>query len=228
MKRRALLGGAAAVSVGTTGCLTRVFDEGPEGVVLDPQEDQIAESEALSYPAYGQTMPTFSLSDPLEGITINTEAVDRTAVYTTFFASCPAECGVLMTRLAGIQGLVAERGLDDEVVFLPITFDPERDDAAVLRENAGIYGVDLDAGNWHYLRPETPDEAKRVVENELGFGFERETESDRLPGYDFAHIVVTLLVNPDGVVERAYRGENLDHNRVVDDIEAVVEAFSEG
>ena len=227
MKRRALLGGAAAVTAGTAGCLTRVFDDGPENVVHDPQEDQIAESEALSYPAYGESMPTFSLADPVQGTTVDSGDVDRTAVYTTFFASCPAECGVLLTRLAGIQRLVAERGLDDDVVFLPITFDPERDDAAALRENADIYGVDLDADNWHYLRPETPDEAKRVVEDELGFGFERETESDRLPGYDFAHIVVTLLVNPDGVVERAYRGENLDHNRVVDDIETVVEGFSE-
>ncbi len=227
MKRRVLLGGTAAVAAGSAGCLGRLFEDGPEGVVLDPQEDQIAESDALSYPAYGQSMPAFSLPDPVEGDTVDTAAIDRTAVYTTFFASCPAECGILLSRLAGIQGLVNERGLDTETVFLPITFDPERDDDKALRENAEVYGVDLNAGNWHYLRPETPDEAKRVVETELGFGFERETESDRLPGYDFAHIVVTLLVNPDGVVERAYRGENLDHNRVADDIETVVTAFSE-
>ncbi len=225
MKRRALLGGAAAVTAGTAGCLTRLFDEAPDGVVLGPQEDQIAESENLSYPAYGQSMPAFSVPDPITGVTVDTADLDRTAVYTTFFAACPAECGILMSRLAGIQGLVAERGVTDETVFLPITFDPERDDADALRENANSYGVDLDAGNWHYLRPATPEEAKRVVEDKLGLGFERETESDRLPGYDFAHIVVTLLVNPDGVVERAYRGENLDHNRVVDDIETVVEAF---
>ncbi|GAB6878381.1 SCO family protein [Halorubrum gandharaense] len=227
MKRRALLGGAAAATVGTAGCLTRFFDGEADGVVLDPQEDQIADSESLAYPAYGQSMPTFSLPDPIEETMVDTADLNRTAVYTAFFASCPAECGILMDRLSGIQGVVIEAGLAGDTAFLPITFDPERDDAEVLRENAETYNVALDAGNWHYLRPESPEQAKQIVENDLGLGFERETESDRLEGYDFAHVVVTLLVNPDGIVERAYRGENLDHNRVIDDIETVVEAFSD-
>ncbi|MBP1922379.1 protein SCO1/2 [Halorubrum alkaliphilum] len=227
MNRRALLGGAAAVTAGTAGCLTRLFEDGPEGVVLGPQADQIAESDALSYPAYGQSMPTISLPDPVGGITVDTEDLDRTAVYTTFFASCPAECGILMGRLSAVQELVAERGLTEKTAFLPITFDPDRDDADALRENADIYGVDLEAGNWHYLRPEDPDEANRVVTEEFGLEFERDTGSDRLPGYDFTHVVLTTLVNPDGVVERAYRGENLDHDRVADDIETVVEAFAD-
>jgi len=64
------------------------------------------------------------------------------------------------------------------------------------------------------------------VEDRLGIGFERTTESDRVRGYDFTHVVVTLLVNPDGVVERARRGgERIDRDRVAGDIEAVAEAF---
>ncbi|OTF07118.1 SCO family protein, partial [Halorubrum sp. SD612] len=83
------------------------------------------------------------------------------------------------------------------------------------------------AGNWLYLRPETPERAKAVVEDKLGIGFERTTDSDRLPGYDFTHIVVTMLVNPDGVVERAYRGERVDPERVAADVERVAAAFAD-
>ncbi|WP_142985832.1 SCO family protein [Halorubrum cibi] len=226
MRRRALLGGMGAAATGTVaGCTTRLLNDEPEGVVLEPQEDQIADAEDLSYPAHGQPLPEFELRAPLAGETIASEDLDRTAVVTAIFTSCPAECGVLLHRLVGVQRRVDEAGLTDSVVFLPITFDPERDDARALRENAESLGVDLEAGNWHYLRPESPADAEAVVEDRLGIGFERTTESERIEGYDFTHAVVTLLVNPDGVVERAYRGETIDRDRVADDVAAVVDAF---
>ncbi|PAU82591.1 SCO family protein [Halorubrum salipaludis] len=226
MQRRAFLGGIAAATTGATAGCTSAFGGGPEGVVLGPQEDQIADSGDLAYPAYGEPLPAFELRDPIAGIAVDSEAVERTAIVTGVFTSCPAECGILLRRLVGVQRRVADAGLTDETLFLPITFDPERDDEAALRDNAESTGVDLDAGNWHYLRPETRERAKAVVGDRLGIGFERTTESDRLQGYDFTHVVVTLLVNPDGVVERAYRGERIDRDRVAGDIETVVEAFA--
>jgi len=81
-----------------------------------------------------------------------------------------------------VQRRVADAGLTDETLFLPITFDPERDDEAALRDNAESIGADLESGNWHYLRPESPERAKAVVEDRLGIGFERTTESDRVRG----------------------------------------------
>ncbi|WP_418286065.1 SCO family protein [Halorubrum sp. DTA46] len=226
MRRRALLGGIGAMATGSTaGCTSQLFDDGPDGVVLDPQDDQIADSEALAYPAYGQRLPAFELPDPLTGTTLDSTELDRTAVVTGVFTTCPVECDVLLRRLVGVQQRVADAGLTDDAAFLPITFDPVRDDEAALRENAERIGVDLDAGNWHYLRPETREDAKRIVDERLGIGFERTTESDRLEGYDFTHVVVTILANPDGVVERAYRGEHVDRDRVASDIDAIATAF---
>jgi len=228
MQRRALLGGVGAMATGAVaGCTSRLLEDGPEGVVLGPQEDQIADSEALAYPAYGQTLPAFELPDPLTGTTIDSTELDRAALVTGIFTFCPAECGVLLRRFVDVQRRVTEAGITDDVAFLPITFDPERDDETALRDNAETLGVDLDANNWHYLRPETPEAAQAVVDERLGIGFERTTESERLEGYDFNHVVVTVLANPDGVVERAYRGENIDRDRVAGDLEAVVEAFDE-
>ena len=228
MYRRTVLGGmGAAATGGLAGCTSRLFGTDTDGVVLGPQEDQLADSEDLSYPAYGQSLPAFELAAPLADTTIDSTALDRTAIVTAIFTSCPAECGILLYRLAGVQRRIAEAGMTDAVVFLPISFDPERDDAAAFRANAETLGIDLSAGNWHYLLPETPAEAKTVVEERLGIGFERTTQSDRLEGYDFTHAVVTLLVNPDGVVERAYRGEQIDRDRVTGDLETVVAAFAE-
>jgi len=227
MQRRAVLGGIAAATIGSTAGCTSVLGGEPEGVVLGPQEDQLADSEDLAYPAYGQPLPSFELPAPLADETFDSDALDRTALVTGVFTFCPAECSILLRQWVTVQRRVAEAGLTDDVYFIPITFDPERDDAAALRDNAETIGVDRDAGNWLYLRPETPARAETVVEDRLGIGFERTTESDRLPGYDFTHLVVTLLVNPDGVVERAYRGERVDPERVAADVERVVAAFAD-
>lgn len=229
MERRTYLAAGLGVAAASAGCLTTVLGDSTTAgeTVLDPPRDRQFDSSDLPYPAHGEALPAFSLPDPLADGVVDSTAIDGTLVVTGFFASCPVECVRLVGQLAGVQHGTLERGIGDEVTFLAITFDPERDDAAALRENAETIGVDRDAGNWRYLRPETPARAKTVVEDRLGIGFERTTESDRLPGYDFTHLVVTLLVNPDGVVERAYRGERVDPERVAADVERVVAAFAD-
>lgn len=227
MERRTyLLTVGTAGVVATAGCLTDIAKSEPSDVVLSEPEGKLADPSDLPYPGYGQSIPQFELPDPINDVVIDTGSLDRTTVMTGFFASCPAECGILMNHLAGIQNQTIEREWTDDVVFLPITFDPERDDAEHLRENADMVGADLDAGNWHYLRPADRDEAKAIVSDQLGLAFERVTDSQRVVGYDFNHAVLTWLVNPDGVVERVYRGEVLDRERVLSDMETVIGEYN--
>ncbi|MDZ7687462.1 MAG: SCO family protein [Halobacteriales archaeon] len=217
MKRREVLRlfGTATVT-GVTGCLSASGGDG--NVVLPPQEDQLGESEDLSYPAYGQRFPEFTLANPLTDGTAVSVDPERVTLATAIYASCPAECLVLGNQLAGVQHSVNDEGHSDSVRFLAVTFDPERDTAPVLRDYADRMGVDLDAGNWQFGRPENPEEAESVVTGELGIGFERE-------GGEFTHVVLTFLVNPDGYVERAYRGERPEIERLVKDTRTVAEEY---
>jgi protein SCO1/2 len=198
-----------------------MFDSDPENVALAAPDDQLANSGDL---AYGEEFPEFELPDATSDVVIDTGSLDSVALATTFFASCPDECGILLNSLAGIQAELIDRGLSGDVLFLPITFDPARDDEEKLRENAAHVGADLDAGNWHNLRPADTDEADTIVTDQLGIGYDR-ADSDRLGGYDFSHIVVTWLLNPSSVVERVYRGETLDRRRILDDIEKLLDKY---
>lgn len=229
MDRRSFLQAAAVTGVGTTpGCVAWFRDETPDNVVLDPPADQLADSADLAYPAYGEPLPPISLPDPVTETQIETDALDRTCLLTAFFAFCPAECALLLRRFSAVQQAMAEAGLGEAVAFLAITFDPERDDAAALKEHGEMVGADFDAGNWHYLRPPDAEAATQIVDEDLGIGFERVDGGDsRVQGYDFAHIVISLLVNPAGVVERAYRGEDLSVDTVVSDMETVVDLSRE-
>lgn len=220
---------ATGTTAATAGCLSGLFaSSSSKTVVLGEPADKLTDSEDLSYPAYGQEFPVFKLPDATSDAVVDTGALDTVAVVTTFFASCPSECGILLNNLAGVQDQVIQRGLVDDVTFLPITFDPARDDSAALRAHADKVGADLSAGNWYFLRPADADEVESVVTDQLGVGLDRVEESERLQGYDFSHIVITWLVNPEGVVERAYRGEFLDTGRVLDDIQTVVEESQTG
>jgi protein SCO1/2 len=129
-------------------------------------------------------------------------------------------CPRLVSALREVQIHSVENGYADEVGFYPITFDPERDTAATLREYAGRMNVDMDAGNWHFLRPEGRERAKAVLESEFGFAFER-THPDDMDRYMFTHIGLVLLVNADGYVERAYRGQEGTEGRYIEDLETV-------
>jgi len=222
MRRRQLLEGVTAL--GTTAVAGCLAGSGPS-VVLDPPADRQFDSEELPYPAYGQALPQFSLPDPLSGETVSTGELDETLVVTAFFATCPAECVQLIGQLAGVQHGTVEAGIDDAVRFLAITFDPRRDDAAAIREYAARMRVDLDAGNWTFLRPPDAEAAERIVDERLGITYERVGggASARVEGYDFNHLSLTFLVNSGGYVERAYRTSQPDAEQVLSDARTVVE-----
>jgi len=222
MRRRQLLQGVTAVGTASVaGCLSGAASN----VVLDPPADRQFDSEELPYPAHGQALPEFSLPNPLSGNRIAIAELDRTLLVTGFFATCPAECVQLIGQLAGVQQGTVDRDIADAVRFLAITFDPQRDDARALREYAARMRIDLDAGNWAFLRPPDAEAAKRVVDGQLGISFERvgAEQSARVRGYDFTHLSLTFLVNPDGYVERAYRTSQPDARQVLSDVETVVE-----
>ena len=225
MRRRAVLTtGATLTSAALAGCLTEmVGGSAADDAVLDPPDDEHANASDSVYPTYGDPFPAFELTDPLAETPVDTDAIDdECLICTAFYATCPAECIPLMNAIVDVQGESIERGVDDAVRFLSITFDPERDTPDELREHAEWVDVDLEVGNWHYLRPDDTDEADSIVYDDLGIHYEREGDG---PNAEFAHITVTFLVNPDGYVERSYRGDSPDVDRISSDLETVVDAM---
>ncbi len=207
----------------TAGCLGSVFGDSGE-VVLNEQEDGY-DSDSLPYPNYSEPFPEIELPDPIAETTVSTAESpleDETLLVTAFYAFCPSQCLLLIRALAEVQSKLLEAGVED-VTILAITFDPERDTAAKLREYADRMNVDLEAGNWHYLRPEDADAAADVVRDDLGIVYERDggTES----AYEFTHQTITFLVNPDRYVERVYHDDGPDSDRVSSDAETVAAAY---
>ncbi|RLM54076.1 SCO family protein [Halobellus sp. Atlit-31R] len=218
MQRRTYLRGAAAAGVlGTAGCLG-LGDSNPD--VALPEPDREYTSEELPYPAWGQRVPAATLPDPIGGREVDVRSVGKPQLLTFFYSHCNTVCPVLIQSMRNVQTHSIEEGYADDVAFLPVTFDPERDDAERLQTYGEQMNVALDAGNWQFLRPESKARAKAVVSEQFGVTFQR-TQPDDMDMYMFAHSAMTYLVNADGYVERAYRTESPDPERIVADLETV-------
>ncbi|MDL5362272.1 SCO family protein [Halalkalicoccus sp. NIPERK01] len=230
MDRRTYLGAAAATAGAfAAGCLGR----GAGNTSLGEPDDQGADSEDLPYPAYGEEFPESTLPDPLRNEEVSTAEFEseRTVLMTFIYTHCPdGICPALTQVLRHAQADAVENGYESDVAFLAATFDPERDTAEVLREYGDQQGVDYEAENWHFLRPESPERAREVVTDTYGVQFERvdpDELGDEHAGHDmgeygFDHYPITYLVNREGYVERAYTGVP-EGSRVVEDCSTVAE-----
>lgn len=217
MQRRTYLRVAATVgTAGVAGCL----GGGANPDVALPEPDRQFESADLPYPAWGQRVPDVTLPAPLEDRQVAVREVDRPQLLTFFYSHCNTVCPTLIAALRNVQTHALENGYGDAVAFQPVTFDPQRDDAARLRTYAEQMNVAADAGNWQFLRPASPERAKAVVQEQFGVNFQR-THPEDMEMYMFTHAALTLLVNDDGYVERAYRTKQPDPGTMIDDLATV-------
>jgi protein SCO1/2 len=215
---------AAGTTASVAGCLGVLDESGAEGTVLGPPEQDLSEA---AHPSYGDEMPEFTVPDPITGEDISTADFEgeRTILWTSFYTNCPdGVCPALILRLRRAQEVAAEGGYGDAATFLAHTFDPERDTADVLRDYARQQGVDLDAGNWHFLRPESYEAGQELLEEQFGLVIEKRPAEDiENLEYQFPHYGLILLVNERGIVERAYpNGASVDVETVENDFEQVV------
>jgi protein SCO1/2 len=216
--------GTAGVAA-TAGCLNAIPLIGGRTVLAPPEQDL---SEA-AHPSHGDDIPSVSLPDPLSGEEISTTQFEGERAYlmTFIYTNCPdGMCPALTLRLRRAQEVAAEGGYGDQAAFLEVTFDPERDTADVLRTYGKQQGVDLDAGNWHFLRPESYEAGKELIEEHFGLVIKKiEADGYEKLDYIFPHYNLILLVNKRGVVERAYpNAVSVDIDRIVGDFETVVTA----
>ena len=217
----ASLAGCAGLPIGSTGA--------GENVVLDPPEnyETLAEGD-LPYPIHGEKLPEVSVPAPRHDREVSTREFvgDRHVMLTFVFTRCSMTCPALTANLVQVQTESVAEGFAGELAFLPVTFDPEHDTAAELESYGEARGVDWDAGNWWFLRPEGEGRAREVVTDTFGVTYEYVPAEDReAENMAYVHTNTILLANADGYVERAYTGRPPNPADVVDDVRTLRERW---
>lgn len=179
--RRAVLRatGATVLAGSLAGCSgLNVLGEDDDLVLSAPENHDRLQNADLPHPIYGEELPEATVPAPLHDRRVTTTEFvgDRHAMLTFIFTSCTTVCRGLTASLRHVQDEAAELGYGDEIAFQALTFDPEYDTGDVLRSYGEDLGVDYDAGNWYFLRPETPADAREIVAERFGVAFERDDE----------------------------------------------------
>jgi len=106
------------------------------------------DARAESLPVY-MTIPDWPLTDQ-DGKTFWLgQTRGKVVVLGMIYTHCPDVCPLITARMSELQERVAAEGLSDDVFFVTITFDPERDTPEVLRRYAQVRKLDL--RNWVFL-----------------------------------------------------------------------------
>ena len=173
---RRVAAGAALGTSATAGCASLgggSADSSPNTVL--PKPDLDAAPEKYPYPEWSQQIPDVTLPAALAGRDVTTTEFETPLALTFIFTNCMTACPVLTLALQRAQQDAIDGGYADATNFAEISFDPARDTPAAFRDYADERHVNLDAGNWYFLLPESEARARSVVTDEFGVFFEKTT-----------------------------------------------------
>jgi protein SCO1/2 len=138
-------------------------------------------------------------------------------VITFIYTRCPLPqfCPMMDRRFGEIQRAVAgDQALSQNTRLVSVSFDPQRDTAAVLRAHAQKLGADV--GTWQFATA-SPDVVDRLAAT---FGVNVIREADGT----ITHNLSTAVVGQDGRMVARYDGSNWTAAQIVDDIRRALTA----
>ncbi|RRJ30259.1 SCO family protein [Halocatena pleomorpha] len=220
MKRRRVLKSLAVTGTGTlgalAGCLGGALDSNPNVTLNQPEKY----SDEYSYPNWNDKLPDVTVPAPIDGKSVSIRNIDTPVLTTFFFSHCRTVCPLLIGALQKVQMDSIENGYTDSVTFVPMTFDPARDDAKRLKAYTEKMNIATDVDNWQFLRPKSEQRATEVIQKKFGVRFVKDPMKNS-DNYMFTHTMVVVLANADGYVERAYSEKSPDPEQIINDLKKV-------
>lgn len=145
-----------------------------------------------------------------------TEFEGKILVAGFIFTHCPDICPLTVNNMQLVQNAIAKNGGGDDVVFVAVTFDPERDSVALLKKFAGLR--EINEKNFRFLtgdkkvtdsvmtvmRIVAVPEDSTVIEGDLSYFF---THTDRIS-----------LIDQRGFLRKEYSGSKANIEEIVNDI----------
>ncbi|GGG52449.1 cytochrome-c oxidase [Caldovatus sediminis] len=175
---------------------------------LPDVEGRLHDRERFFQPLEARPAPDFALQDA-EGRPVRLADLRGKVVVLHFvYASCPDVCPLHAELIARVQGMVNLTPMRDQVRFVTVTTDPERDTPEVLRGYGEARG--LDPANWTFLTSGAarPEEGRRLAEA-YGLRFVPTPEGMQM------HAVVTHVVDREGRLRAKFHGLDFDPTNLV-------------
>ncbi|MCB4823103.1 SCO family protein [Roseicella aerolata] len=171
-------------------------------------EGRLHDREQFFQPFEARPAPDFALQDA-EGRPVGLADLRGKVVVLHFiYAACPDACPLHADLIARIQEMVNLTPMREQVRFVTITTDPERDTPEVMRGYGEAHG--LDPANWTFLTSgaELPEDGRRLAE---AYGLRFVPTPDGMQ----MHAVVTHVIDREGRLRARFHGLDFDPTNLV-------------
>jgi len=135
------------------------------------------------------------------------------------YTHCPDICPLTTNNMYLTEKKLKEQGIDD-VKFVELSFDPDRDIPSVLKEFANIRGISFK--NWMLLTGE-----KSIVEDLCkrfdvrAIKTDEEFNENGEPSYSMMHTDRISLIDENGILRKNYKGSTLNFDEIIKDIKTL-------
>ena len=143
-------------------------------------------------------VPAFQMRDQDGNAFTERELRGRTAIVSFMFTSCPDVCPILTTKLSGVRtNLMVQR---EQLRFVSISVDPEKDTPAVLKDFAKKHGADYP--DWRFVAGPIEQLREVVVQ-----GFKQSLERGDGSPNGIMHGTHLVLIDKAGMIRGFYRSD---------------------
>jgi protein SCO1/2 len=135
------------------------------------------------------------------------------------YTHCPDICPMTTNNMYLTEKRLKEQGIDD-VKFVELSFDPERDTPSVLKEFADIRGISFK--NWMLLTGEesiVKDLLRRFDVSAIKTDENREENGEL--SYSMMHTDRISLIDDNGILRKNYKGSTLNFDEIINDIKSL-------
>ncbi len=191
------------------------------GIVAAPNPNQSPLLIREDVAQIGNLVPDFTLVNQ-DGKRINLKDYRGKALAITFiYSRCPLPeyCILMSKHFSDLANQLNDSELKDKIRLLSVSFDPQTDTPAKLKEyGRGYLGKDskTDFTVWQ-LATGTDKEVKTVADF---FGLRYEVDAQDKT--QFAHSLRTIVITPDGKVQRVFSGNEWTQNDLLRELQAAI------
>ncbi|MBK6679291.1 MAG: SCO family protein [Ignavibacteriales bacterium] len=159
---------------------------------------------------------SFTLSDQ-DGKTVKFPAdqKDKIIVVGFIFTHCPDICPLTVNNMQLVQNALKTDGMDD-VEFIAISFDPERDTVALLKKFAALR--EIDERNFKFLTGTRKEIDSLMSVMRIVAVTGDTTMIDGSPSYFYTHTDRISIIDRRGFLRKEYPGSKANIEEIVNDI----------
>ena len=161
-------------------------------------------------------LPTVQLLDLDENEFLFSNLEGKVVVLSFIYTNCPDICHLTSSKLNLFKNSL-DKEVKENLYFVSISFDPDRDSPEILREHAKHMNLDLT--NWFFVTGNQLNVKKVLEAAGIDPLIQSGTDSN---SYTYSHRDRISLVDKNGQIRKHYKGTNFDETELSNDIQTLL------